>query len=176
MELYIVLSLLLIWIYFRYFGPLIITYKRVNDLFPKPTRAYGKAACWDVYAFESKVIPVGQWREISLGITVAPWPHIYIPFLKITLTPFGNIATKIHTRSGLALKKGMRNHLGIIDNDYRKELTVVMYNNGTYPVSIKAGDKIAQLEFYRVPSVWLIEKEKLSKSCRGEQGFGSSGK
>jgi dUTP pyrophosphatase len=167
----------LIWIYFRYFGPLIITFKRVNDLFKKPTRAYGKAACWDVYAFETKInIPVGQWREVPLGIIVAPWPHIYIPFLNLTFTPFGNVATKIHTRSGLSLKKGLRNHLGIIDNDYRNELTAIVFNNGTYPVQIKVGDKIAQLEFYRVPTTWLIERKRLPKSERGEKGLGSSGK
>jgi deoxyuridine 5'-triphosphate nucleotidohydrolase len=174
--LHTILILIGVWIYFRYFGPLFITFKRVNDLFKKPTKTYGKAACWDVYAFEARVIPVGQWREVPLGISIAPWPHIYISFLNITITPFGNIACKIHTRSGLAIKKGLRNHLGIIDNDYRKELTAVVFNNGSYPVQIKVGDKIAQLEFYKVPTTCLIERKTFSKSERGEKGFGSSGK
>lgn len=171
-----IIIVLLLWFYLRYFGPLIITFKKVHKRAKKPSKVYGKAACWDVYSVETKVIPVGQWREISLGIIIAPWPHIYVPFLRLTLTPFGNVATKIHTRSGLAVKKGLRNHLGIIDNDYRKELSVVVYNNGSYPVQLKEGDKVGQLEFLRVSSVVLWEKEKLSKSEREGKGYGSSGR
>ena len=171
-----ILIILLIWFYFRYFGPLLITFKKINSLSKIPTKSYGKAACWDVYSTDKVVIPVGQWREVPIGIAFAPWPHIYISFLKLTLTPFGNVACKIHTRSGLAIKKGLRNHLGIIDNDYRKEISVVMYNHGTFPVVIKVGDKVAQLEFYRVSNVKIMETSKLSKSERGEKGFGSSGR
>ena len=171
-----VILILIAWIYSRYLSPLIITFKKVHEKAKKPSRVYGKAACWDVYSVETKVIPVGQWREISLGIIIAPWPHIYIPYLKISLTPFGNVATKIHTRSGLAIKKGLRNHLGIIDNDYRKQLSVVVYNNGSYPVQLKEGERVGQLEFFRVPDVLLWERRRLSKSEREDKGYGSSGK
>ena len=145
----IILTFILVWLYFRYLGPLLISFKKCYSWAQKPTKAYGKAACYDAYAVEDKVI------------AIAPLFHFYIPFLKLTITPFGNIACKIHTRSGWAIKKGLRNHLGIIDNDYRNELTAVVYNNGSYPVSIHKGNKIAQLEFYRVPSVWLFQKKKL---------------
>jgi len=173
---YYLIIFLSVWFYFRYLGPLIITFKKTSSLSTKPTKAYGKAACWDVYSTERVVIPVGCWKEVSFGIIIAPWLHFYIPFFNLTLTPLGNIACKIHTRSGLAIKKGIRNHLGIIDNDYRKELTAVMYNNGAFPVIIKPGDKIAQLEFYRVPASCMIEVKKVSNSERGERGHGSSGK
>lgn len=169
------LVLLGVWIYLRYLGPIFISFKKTQPNSRRPTRAYGKAACWDVYATENVSIPVGQWREVSFGLIIAPWPHVYIPFLKLSITPFGNVATKIHTRSGLAIRKGLRNHLGIIDNDYRKELSAVMFNHGTYPVRIKAGDKIAQLEFYRVPTALVFQQRKLSISERGDRGHGSSG-
>ena len=176
MAMEIIILLIVMWIYLRYLGPIVVYFKKTSPTAQKPTRAYGRAACWDGYSTETKVIPVGQWREISLGIAIAPWFHIYIPFFKLTVTPFGNIAYKLHGRSGLAIKKGLRNHLGIIDNDYRKELSAIVYNNGTYPVQIKAGDKICQIEFFRVPTVFLIERKKLSNSLRGEKGYGSSGK
>ena len=79
-----ILIILIVWVYFRYFGPLLITFKKTNLLSKIPTKSYGKAACWDVYSTEKAVIPVGQWREIPIGIAFAPWPHIYIPFLKLT--------------------------------------------------------------------------------------------
>jgi len=172
----IIIVLLLIWMYFRYIGPILVTFKLDSPYARRPTRAYGKAACWDVYSIEAiDAIPAGQWREVQLGISFAPWPHIYIPFLNLTLTPFGNVAIKMHTRSGLAIRKGARNHLGIIDNDYRESLSAIIYNHGAYPFRIKRGQKVAQIEVYRVPNAIFIRKNKLSKSNRGRKGLGSSG-
>jgi len=170
------LCVLTIFILYKYL-PIIVTYKisdDVKDIVVKPTRHY-HAACFDIYAVEDRVIPVDQWRVIRTGITFAPWPHIYIPFLKLTLTPFGNIAYKIHTRSGMALK-GIRGHLGIIDNDYRDECNPILYNHGEFPRRIKKGNKIAQIEFYRVLSPKIWRRKNLSNSARGKEGFGSSGK
>lgn len=172
----LIAGLFVTWGYFRYLGPIFISFKKIYPWAKQPTKATGKAACFDAYASEERTIPVGQWREISLGISLAPMFHFYIPFFNVTWTPFGNIACKLHTRSGWAKKKGLRNHLGIIDNDFRGELTAIVYNNGSYPVRIRNGYKIAQLEFYRVPSVFFIQKKKLSKSIREEKGFGSTGK
>lgn len=178
-----VLIIMIIWlvaltltiIYMRI--PPIITYKisdDVKDIAQKPTQNY-HAACFDIYAVEDLAIPVGQWRVVRTGITFAPWPHIYIPWLNFTFTPLGNIAYKIHTRSGMALK-GIRGHLGIIDNDYRDECNPILYNHGEFPRRIKKGNKIAQVEFYYVASPVLWKRKKLSNSARGKKGFGSSGR
>ncbi len=172
----LIFIIICLWVYFRYLGPIFITFKKIYPSCKKPTKSYSRAACFDAYAADNQLIPVNQWREVPLGIAIAPLFHFYIPFLNLTITPLGNVACKIHTRSGWAMKKGLRNHLGIIDNDYRKELTAIVYNNGSYPVRIRKGDRIAQLEFYRVPSVFLVQKKNLSKSKRGEKGFGSTGK
>ncbi len=162
------------WVYFRYFGPLFITYQKVNDKAITPTRAYHRAACWDVYSCITWTIPPGCWQEFPIGLKFAPAFHFHIPFLNWTVTPFGNIAGRIFTRSGLASRKGIRCHLGIIDNDFRGEWTIIMYNHGSDPVRIRIGDKIAQIDFYRVPSTFLFGVKKLSSSERGERKFGSS--
>lgn len=154
--------------------PIIVTFKMVHSKAKKPSTAYGKAACYDVYSVDDITIPPNQWRELPIGIIFAPWPHIYIKLLNLTLTPLGNVAYKIHTRSGLAAK-GQRSHLGIIDNDYREEITIIMFNHNTYPLRYHIGDKVAQIEFYKVPKVVFWQKTKLSKSLRGNRGFGSSG-
>lgn len=167
--------LFLVWL--RHFSPIIVTYKLLSSNAHVPTRSYHKAACYDMYGTEDVTIPPGQWRKISTDIAFAPWPHIYIKKLNLTFTPFGNVASKIHTRSGLASKKGQRAHLGIIDNDWRGECGVIMFNHNSYPVRYHPGDRIAQIEFYRVPQVWFWKREKkLSNSLRGTGGFGSSGK
>jgi len=172
-------SLLTIIMLFKYIIPPIVTYKisdDVKDIAVKPTRNHN-AACFDIYAVEDRSVPTGQWRAIRTGITFAAWPHIYIPFLKLTIMPFGNLACKIHTRSGLAIKRGIRTHLGIIDTDYRDECNPIMFNhNKEYPVRIRKGDKIAQVEFYYVTSPVLWKRKRLSNSARGKKGFGSSGR
>lgn len=166
----------LILFFLRYHFPLIVTYKLCDPSARKPERAYHKAACYDVFAIEDVTIPVGGRKEIGTGVAFAPWPHIFIPFLNMTFTPLGNVAGKIYTRSGLERKKGLRARLGIMDNDYRESWTILMFNHNSYPVRIRAGDKIAQIEFYRVPTVWMVRVKRLDKSLRDKRGFGSSGK
>ena len=53
----------------------------------------------------------------------------------------------IRPRSGLALKHGITvlNTPGTIDNSYRKEIGVILYNAGHKPYTIERGDKIAQM-------------------------------
>jgi deoxyuridine 5'-triphosphate nucleotidohydrolase len=167
------------WIYLRYFGPVFITYRKLHPGAQSPTRAYHRSACWDVYSTIDWTIPPNCWQEIPTGLAFAPAFHFHIPFLNWTITPLGNIAGRIFTRSGLASRKGVRCHLGIIDNDYRGEWTIIVHNHNNKEsgyLRIHKGDKIAQIDFYRVPSTWLFEVKKLSKSVRGVKGFGSSGK
>lgn len=54
---------------------------------------------------------------------------------------------QIRPRSGLALKHGVTvlNAPGTIDADYRGEVMVLLINHGTDGVSVKAGQRIAQL-------------------------------
>lgn len=161
----------------RYNSPLLINFKLVDINALPPTKAYHKAACFDVYASDDITIPVNQWREVPLGISFAPIGQFYIPLINKTFTPLGNVAGRILTRSGYARKKGLRAHLGIMDGDYRAAWSVVLYNhNQEYPVRIKRHDKVAQIEFYRVPSTILTQVNNLSKSLRGCNGFGSSDK
>lgn len=172
----ILVSVFVLFIFLRYLIPPIVTYK-LNDPYAMKPYKHKKAACYDLYAVEDVTIPSNQWREVRTGIIFAPWPHIYIPFLNITFTPLGNIACKIHTRSGMAIRKGIRLHLGIVDNDYRNECNPIVYNhNQSYPVRIHRGDRVAQIEFYRVWSPIFMEVNKLSSSSRGKKGHGSSGK
>lgn len=172
----VIAIILAIIAYFRYLGPIIVMFKTDHPDAVPPKKAYGRPACFDLTAVEDVVIKIGNWQEIDTGITYAPWPHIYIPFLKLTITPFGNVAYRIHTRSGMARRKGLRAHLGIFDNDYRNKITVVLFNhNPINSVYIRKGERIGQVEFYRVPSVWFFQRKKLSNSMRGDKGFGSTG-
>ena len=173
----ILLSAFALFIFLRYLIPPIVTYK-LNDPYAMKPYKHKKAACYDLYAVEDVTIPSNQWREVRTAVIFAPWPHIYFKYLRPwSITPLGNIAYKIHTRSGMAIRKGVRVHLGIIDNDYRNECNPIVFNhNQSYPVRIHRGDRVAQVEFYRVGSPIFVKVNKLSNSSRSIKGHGSSGK
>ena len=81
----------------------------------------------------------------------------------------------IRPRSGLALKNGITvlNAPGTIDNSYRKEIGVILYNAGHEPYTIKKGDKIAQMLIRPLyPSSFEIVKD-FEDTGRG--GYGSTG-
>lgn len=85
---------------------------------------------------------------------------------------------QVRPRSGLALRHGITlpNAPGTIDSDYRGELQVILANTGSEPVTIRRGDRIAQLVVAPVAAVEWIESDELSASAREGGGFGSTGR
>lgn len=82
---------------------------------------------------------------------------------------------QIRGRSGLALKHGLQVAFGTIDSDYRGEVGVIVYNVGDR-ITLRPGDRIAQMVFARVPRVRLLEVAELTSTTnRGAGGFGSTG-
>ena len=82
---------------------------------------------------------------------------------------------QIASRSSLAVK-GLHVGAGVIDEDYRGEIKVLLCNTGTKTRKITQNQKIAQLIIhpYLKPGVFLTQE--LPPSQRGEAGFGSTGK
>ena len=79
-------------------------------------------------------------------------------------------------RSGLASKGiTLANSVGVIDCDYRGELMVPLVNRSTDPVTLKHGDRIAQIVFLPVTQFPFISVDKLPETVRGTGGFGSTG-
>lgn len=87
---------------------------------------------------------------------------------------------QIRPRSGLAAKHGVTvlNSPGTIDADYRGEVKVLLINLGREKVTIKRGDRIAQLVIAPVARAALVDvgDRELSDTVRGVGGFGSTGK
>lgn len=80
-------------------------------------------------------------------------------------------------RSGNALKKGLTvlNTPGLIDEDYRGEIGVILINLGLEEVEINDGDAIAQLKIQKCDQVELFDVSEVKETERGAKGFGSSG-
>jgi dUTP pyrophosphatase len=84
---------------------------------------------------------------------------------------------QVRPRSGLAWRHGITlpNTPGTIDCDYRGEVQVILLNTGREPVTVRRGDRIAQLVIGPVVRARFEEVAELDATERGERGFGSSG-
>lgn len=104
----------------------------------------------------------GEIGLVSTGLAVA--------------LPYG-YEFQIRPRSGLAIKHGLTviNAPGTIDADYRGEIKVGLINLGPETVTIKRGQRIAQMILARVRQASWQEVDSLPATERGEGGFGHSG-
>ena len=82
---------------------------------------------------------------------------------------------RIAPRSGLALKHHIDIGGGIVDEDYRGNLGVILYNHSDVPFTVSRGDRIAQLICQQICYPKLEEVKVLSITERGDRGFGSTG-
>ena len=117
----------------------------------------------DLAAAEDVELAPGERAVVRTGIAIA-LPDGYAGF--------------VHPRSGLAAKHGVTvvNAPGTIDAGYRGEIKVILLNTDPVrPVSLRRGDRIAQLVVQRVAQATFREVPALPASDRGENGFGSSG-
>ena len=84
---------------------------------------------------------------------------------------------QVRARSGRARKEGLAlvNAPGTIDEDYRGEVQVLVVNLSHTPVTIRRGERIAQLVLSRVQRAEVCEVTSLDETERGTSGFGSTG-
>ncbi len=120
-----------------------------------------KSAGCDLFSIESYVLKPGERRLFKTGISMAIPEGLY-----------GRVAP----RSGLALKEGIDVMAGVIDEDYRGEIGVILINLGQNDKSVSAGDKIAQLIFEKYHRVDFSISDSLDETTRGAAGYGSTDK
>jgi dUTP pyrophosphatase len=137
--------------------------RRIDGDLPLPAYARPGDAGLDLLASADATLEPGERAAVPTGIAIE--------------IPIG-YAGFVHARSGRALREGLAvaNAPGLIDSGYRGEIKVVLVNlDGTEPIHIKRGEKIAQLVVQPVSAVVLHEVDELTSSERGDGGFGSSG-
>jgi dUTP pyrophosphatase len=113
---------------------------------------------------------------VERPVTLAPGQRQLIPTgLRVAL-PAGYEA-QIRPRSGWAIRRGVTvvNAPGTIDSDYRGEIQVGLINLGQDPVTIRRGERVAQMVVAPVTRVAWRRVEALGDTERGAGGFGSTG-
>ncbi|XP_063418897.1 deoxyuridine 5'-triphosphate nucleotidohydrolase-like [Mytilus trossulus] len=125
-----------------------------------PTRGSKLAAGYDLYsAYDYKIPSKGKVCAMT-DIQIALPEGCY-----------GRVAP----RSGLAAKHFIDVGAGVIDQDYRGNVGVIMFNFGEQEFVVNKGDRIAQLICERIYIPELEECENLNATERGDGGFGSTG-
>lgn len=71
---------------------------------------------------------------------------------------------------------GIDAEAGVIDEDYRGEVMVLLHNVTAKAVTIQHGSRIAQLLVIPVVQDDVVEVSSLDETERGDCGFGSTGK
>ncbi len=135
-------------------------------LVPMPFYATSGSAGMDLSASlkEPLLLKKGEMATIPTGIAIA--------------LPSSETVAYIYARSGLGVRHGicLSNGVGVIDSDYRGEISVGLINLGPADYLINPGERIAQMVFAPVIRAELEEVEVLPDSQRGSGGFGSTGR
>ena len=113
---------------------------------------------------EDLIIPAGEGVRLPTGIAIEMESAEYDAI--------------IASRSSMAYKYGiaMGNGIGVIDSDYRGEISVFLRNNSDTDFVVHPGDRVAQLLLMPVALPEIIEVDELSDTERGAGGFGSTGR
>ena len=106
------------------------------------------------------IIPPKETKPVKTGLVVAVPDGIYL---------------RIASRSSMALQN-INVGGGVVDNDFRGEIEVIIQNNSNIPFKIQTGQKIAQVIFEQAQTPCLILSDKLPPTPRGSKGFGSTTK
>lgn len=138
-----------------------LRFVRLSEHATAPTRGSARAAGYDLYSAYDYTVPPMEKAVVKTDIQIA-----------VPAGCYGRVAP----RSGLAVKHFIDVGAGVIDEDYRGNVGVVLFNFGKEKFEVKKGDRIAQLICERIFYPDLEEVETLDVTERGSGGFGSTGK
>ena len=116
------------------------------------------------------------FASLKKEVTLQPGERGLIPTGISVAIPEG-FEGQVRPRSGLAIRSGIGiiNAPGTIDADYRGQIGVLLMNFGTEPVTLRHGDRIAQLVISRVFRAIWEEADELPPTLRQGGGFGHTG-
>ncbi len=126
-----------------------------------PTKGYLGDAGFDMYCSESVDIEPGSWKDVDLGVSIQLPPKHW---------------GLLTGRSSTLRRRGLLVNQGIIDNGYRGKLFANVVNMTDETVSVKEGERLAQLILLPVWDGVMEVATELAPSARGDNGFGSTGR
>lgn len=137
--------------------------RRLDADLPLPGYSHPGDAGADLYTTVDVDLEPGARAVVPTGVAIA--------------LPEGHAAF-VHPRSGLAARLGLAlvNAPGTVDAGYRGEIKVIAVNlDPVAPITLRRGDRVAQLVIQRVEHAEFVEVDELPESIRADGGFGSTG-
>ena len=141
-------------------GSIEIEFKKTHPDAVLSKQAHDTDSGYDLTAVEERIIPAKGFCVVPIGLTVA------------FITP--DYWFRIEARGGLGFKHHLFPHFGIVDNGYRGDCGIKLYNFGDKDYKINKGDRIAQLVVYPLIKVNTQFVEDINETERGSNAFGSS--
>jgi len=138
----------------------VLRFVKMTDKAHAPTKGSKLAAGYDLKSAYVATVPARGSCLVKTDIQI-----------QLPRGTYGRVAP----RSGLALKNKIDVGAGVIDEDYRGNVGVILFNHGDEDFQIAEGDRIAQLICEKIAYPDIVEVKSLEDSERGEAGFGSTG-
>lgn len=100
----------------------------------------------------AQMLQFNQIREHSSQLVLRS------PYL-LDVTAASHQGNEVSYRSGLAVKNGINVGAGVIDEDYRGEVCVVLFNHSDQIFEVKKGNRIAQLILEKImtPEIAVVD-------------------
>lgn len=137
--------------------------KHPNQMIQLPTKGSAYSAGYDLYLNEEITINPGEQKVSWTDVKCFLYPDEFL---------------QVHIRSSLGFKKNimLSNQVGVIDADYfgnpdnDGNIAVALFNFGKQPITLKAGERVAQgiIQKYPVDFSAIEEDERTG-------GLGSTG-
>lgn len=124
-----------------------------------PSRAHSTDAGLDIYAMHGGIVRAKQAATFHTGV------HVQLP---------ESTAGVMLPKSGMMVNRDILT-FGVIDESYRGEILVHVFNFGSEDYTVRAGDKLTQLLVIPVLYEPVEIVDELSYGERGNAGFGSTG-
>lgn len=138
----------------------VLRFKKMSTDAHAPRKAYPLAAGFDLHSAQPETVPAHGKALIRTAIQIQLPPGCY-----------GRIAP----RSGLALRNHITVGAGVVDEDYRGEIYILLFNHSPNDFIVERGDRIAQIICEKIFYPSLVEVDVLKATEREGGCFGSSG-
>ena len=146
-----------------------VRFKKLVENAVIPTYKTVGAAGMDITAISTEVIDYGNQLKAYTGIAVE--------------IPKGYVGLLFPRSSVVKTNNRLGNCVGVIDSDYRGEITFVFDITNVdkklisdYDYSYQSRDRVGQLVILPLPKVELEEVDELSDTERGTGGYGHTGR
>lgn len=139
---------------------LTIMLKPNTPLAVMPSKGHLDDAGWDLYCTKDTIV----WPKCSVDLDTG-WD------IKIPDGHWGLLTA----RSSTFKRRRLVVCEGVIDPGYTGKCTILVWNPGFMPKTVRAGERLAQLILMPLPSSQIRVVEKLPLTTRGNNCFGSTG-